>query len=289
MTKREIDEFSGVETTGHEWDGIKELNNPLPRWWLWTFYATIVFSIGYMVYYPAIPLINSATQGISGITTRQNVENDLKAAQEAKAGILAKIETAELEEIRSSEELFRFSVAGGKSNFKVYCTQCHGSGAQGAPGYPNLNDDDWLWGGDLESIYLSIKHGIRTDEDDDARSSEMPGFGVDEILEADVINAVASRVLAMAGLEHDEEQAKSGEAAFAENCAACHGEDGKGDRETGAPNLTDAIWFYGNSKQELVRQISQPRHGVMPAWGERLGEAAVKQLAVYIHSLGGGE
>jgi cytochrome c oxidase cbb3-type subunit 3 len=288
MAGNEIDEVTGVETTGHDWDGIRELNNPLPRWWIWTFYATVIFSIGYMIYYPAIPLISSATNGISGITNRQIVGQELKAAQDAKADLIAEIESSSLEEIRSTDALFRFSVAGGKSMFKVYCSQCHGSGAQGAPGYPNLNDDDWLWGGNLDAIYTSIKHGIRNDTDEDARVSEMPGFAADEILEADVIKAIANQVLAMAGLEHDEDLASWGVGPYAENCADCHGEDGKGDMTQGAPNLTDAIWFYGNGLSDIVTQISAPRHGVMPAWGDRLGEASVKQLTVYIHSLGGG-
>lgn len=289
MSKNEIDDFSGVETTGHEWDGIKELNNPLPLWWLYTFYASIVFSIGYVIYYPAIPLISSVTQGISGITTRQLVEQELQAVQSANSAINSKIEAASFDEIRADDALNRFSIAGGKSTFKVFCTQCHGSGAQGAPGYPNLNDDDWLWGGDIEAIYTSIKHGIRNEEDDDARFSEMPGFGADEILEPDAIKSITHQVLAMAGLDHDETSAKDGIALYQENCADCHGEKGQGDIEQGAPNLTDAIWFYGNKADQIIAQINAPRHGVMPAWGERLGEASVKQLAVYIHSLGGGQ
>ncbi|MCP4072351.1 MAG: cytochrome-c oxidase, cbb3-type subunit III [Hyphomicrobiales bacterium] len=288
MSGKEIDEFTGVETTGHDWDGIKELNSPLPRWWLWTFYATIIFSVGYVLYYPAIPLINSATQGISGITNRQIVEQELKAATLAKSSMISKIETASLQEIRDTDELFRFSVAGGQSMFKVYCTQCHGSGAQGAPGYPNLNDDDWLWGGDIEAVYTSIKHGIRNDEDEDTRISEMPAFGVDDLLDSGTIRSITHRVLEMAGLEFDAKMAQAGASPFIENCADCHGENGKGDVEQGAPNLTDAIWFYGDKPDEIVAQISSPRHGVMPAWGKRLGEASVKQLAVYIHSLGGG-
>lgn len=289
MAANEIDEVTGVETTGHEWDGIKELNNPLPRWWLWSFYASIIFAIGYVIYYPAIPLISSVTQGISGITNRQIVAQELEAANNAKSGMYTKIENASLQEIRDTDELFRFSVAGGQSMFKVYCTQCHGSGAQGSPGYPNLNDDVWLWGGDLDAIYTSIKHGIRNDEDDDARYSEMPAFGADELLDSQTISTIANQVLAMAGLEHDEKRAEAGVEAYAENCAACHGDAGKGDIEQGAPNLTDAIWFYGNKPSDIIAQISTPRHGVMPAWGERLGEASVKQLAVYIHSLGGGK
>ncbi len=289
MSKNEIDEVSGVETTGHEWDGIKELNTPLPLWWLYTFYACIAFAIGYVIYYPAIPLITTTTQGISGITTRQLVEEELKAVKAANAPMVSKIEGASLEEIRADDAMFRFSTSSGKSLFKVYCTQCHGSGAQGGPGYPNLNDDDWLWGGSLEAIYTSIKHGIRNEDDDDAHFSEMPGFGADEILDREAISKVSHQVLAMAGLEHDENLAKAGVEVYAENCAACHGEDGKGDIEQGAPNLTDAIWFYGNTPELIARQVNTPRHGVMPGWGERLGEASVKQLTVYIHSLGGGQ
>jgi len=287
--KKEIDEFSGVETTGHEWDGIKELNNPLPRWWLWTWYASIAFSIGYVIYYPAIPLVNSVTQGISGTTSRQIFEAELKAAKAAKAGIRAKIQATSLNDIRKTDELFRFSVAGGKSMYKVHCSQCHGSGAQGAPGYPNLNDDDWLWGGSLDAIYTSIKHGIRNDDYDDARTSEMPKFGVDEIIEPAVIKDIANHVLAISGQEHDAKLASAGAPAYAESCAACHGDKGKGDPELGAPNLTDAISFYGNTETKLIAQIADPKHGVMPGWGRRLGEVSVKQLTIYIHSLGGGQ
>jgi cytochrome c oxidase cbb3-type subunit 3 len=289
MSTREIDELSGVETTGHEWDGIRELDNPLPRWWLWTFYATIVFAIGYVIYYPAIPLINSSTMGISGVTNRGIVEQELKDEAAARAGIEQQIKSTSLEDIQSNEDLFRFAVAAGGSMFKVYCSQCHGSGAQGGPGYPNLNDDDWLWGGDLESIYTTISYGIRNDQNDEARVSQMPAFGADGILEHAQIVDVANYVLSLSGKEHDEKAAEAGKAVFADNCAACHGEDGKGDREFGAPNLTDPIWLYGGTEKDIVAQITHPHHGVMPAWIGRLGEVRVKELAVYVHSLGGGE
>lgn len=289
MKKNEIDEISGVETTGHEWDGIKELDNPMPRWWLWSYYASIVFAVGYMIYYPAIPLIESATRGVSGITNRSIVEQELVAAKNAKAGLVAKIEATPITEIRDNDDLLRFSVAGGRSLYKVYCTQCHGSGAQGSPGFPNLNDDDWLWGGDVETIYTTIKHGVRNDEDDDSRYSEMPGFGSDELLEMDEINNVVEYVLKISDREHDSEKAALGQVLFADNCTDCHGENGKGGREFGAPNLADALSLYGGDRAKLVAQVTAPKHGVMPGWGERLGEASVRQLAVYIHSLGGGE
>ena len=288
MAKSEIDDVSGVETTGHEWDGIKELNNPLPRWWLWTFYACIAFAVGYVIYYPAIPLLEGSTMGISGETNRSLLHAELAQADAAKAGLLSRIESTGLEDIRSNEELFRFAVAGGSSLYKVNCSQCHGSGAQGAPGYPNLNDDDWIWGGDLESIYTTIRHGVRNAEDDDARVSQMPAFG-DGVLETPQIADVAQYVLQLSAQDHDAIAAKSGAAIFADNCAACHGDDGKGGREFGAPNLADALWLYGNTGDQIAAQIARPKHGVMPAWGLRLSEAEVRQLSVYVHSLGGGE
>ena len=289
MTERDIDQTSGIETTGHEWDGIKELNNPLPRWWLWTFYATILFSVGYVIYYPAIPLIETATSGISGQTNRGDLRIEMAAAQSAKAELLTQIAEKDLEAIRADDTLSRFAVAGGASAYKVYCSQCHGSGAQGGPGFPNLNDDDWLWGGDLEAIYTSIRHGIRNTEDDDARESQMPAFGADEILERDDINSVTQYVLQVSGQEFDSTLASAGKEIFVENCAACHGENAAGDRSIGAPNLADAISLYGNTEETITTQIIQPQHGVMPPWQQRLSDETIKQLAVYVHSLGGGE
>jgi len=288
MAPREVDEFSGVETTGHEWDGIRELDNPMPRWWLWTYYATIVFAIGYVIYYPAIPLIETATMGLSKETTRSVVEMEIAEAKAAQAGLVERIVQSDLETIRQDEELSRFAIAGGQSLYKVYCSQCHGSGAQGAPGYPNLNDDDWLWGGDLEALYTTISHGVRNDEDDDARVSEMPAFG-DDLLEPEQISATTEFVLKLSGQDHDAAKAETGAEVYAENCAACHGEAGLGGREFGAPNLADALWLYGGTRAEIGTQIKAPKHGVMPSWKARLGEASVKQLAVYVHSLGGGE
>ena len=287
MSEKEIDQISGVETTGHEWDGIKELNNPLPRWWLWTFYATVVFAIGYMAYYPAIPLIEGSTMGMSGETNRSVLQAELQAADDAKAGLVSKIEQASLQDIRTNDELFRFSVAAGQSLYKVNCSQCHGSGAQGATGYPNLNDDDWLWGGDLDAIYATIKHGVRNGTAD-ARDSLMPAFG-EGTLEQPQILQVANYVMQLSGQEHDAAAASTGQQLFAENCAACHGEDGKGGRDFGAPNLADQISLYGNTLDKVAAQISKPKQGVMPAWGQKLDDAEVKQLTVYIHSLGGGE
>ncbi|MEE9314121.1 MAG: cytochrome-c oxidase, cbb3-type subunit III [Rhizobiaceae bacterium] len=289
MAEQEIDEVTGVQTTGHEWDGIKELDNPMPRWWLWSFYASIIFSIGYMLYYPAIPLLEGSTMGYSGKTNRSELKLEMAAASSAKAEKIALLNNTELGDIQKNEDLSRFAVAGGSSLFKVYCTQCHGSGAQGAPGYPNLNDDDWLWGGDLETIYTTIKHGVRNGEDDEARESQMPSFGGDETLKREEITAVVEYVMKLSKQDHDAKLAAVGEPIFAEQCTACHGDNATGGREFGAPNLVDAISLYGHTRVTMVSQISKPKHGVMPAWIEKLGEANIKQLAIYVHSLGGGE
>lgn len=288
-TDREIDEITGTETTGHEWDGIKELDTPMPRWWVWTFYATIVFSIGYVIYYPAIPLITTSTAGISGITERGRFEAEKESLDKGKAAIRARLVKTPIEKVRKDEALYRFAIAGGKSQYKVYCSQCHGSGAQGAPGYPNLNDDDWLWGGDLASLYTTIAHGVRNEQDEDARVSDMPAFGRDELLEADDITAVTEYVLKLSNKDYNAKREANGKEVFADNCASCHGEDGRGNREFGAPNLADALSLYGATRPTIRAQIRAPRHGVMPPWLERLGEANIKQLALYVHSLGGGE
>lgn len=289
MSDKEIDGPSGVETTGHEWDGIKELNNPLPRWWLWTFYATIIFSVGYIIYYPSIPLVNASTQGISGITNRSILADELEQLRQVRGERETLVANTDLEAIRADDELARFASAGGSSLFKVYCSQCHGSGASGSPGYPNLNDDVWLWGGDLESIYTTIKHGVRNGEDDDARDSLMPAFGADGLLKSEEIGAITEYVMLLSEREHDATLAETGRELFADNCSACHGEDGRGDREFGAPNLADSIALYGADRDAVRRQIIRPKHGVMPPWGNKLSEAGIKQLAIYVHGLGGGE
>jgi len=287
--KKDIDELSGVDTTGHSWDGIRELNNPLPRWWVWTFYATIVWSIGYVILYPAIPLINSATPGVLGWSTRANVEQSMDEARDARADVIRQIEEAELTTIKEDETLFQFAYAGGESAYKVHCSQCHGSGAAGGRGYPNLNDDNWLWGGTVEDIHATIANGVRYDGNDETRWSEMPAFGRDGLLTADEIGDVTAYVLKLSGQEHDAAQASAGEEIYVNNCAACHGEDGLGDIYTGAPNLADSIWLYGGSRDEIYQQVVNPEHGVMPAWEHRLDSVTVKQLTIYVHALGGGE
>lgn len=289
MTNREKDEATGVETTGHEWDGIKELDNPMPRWWLWTFYACIVWALGYAIAYPSLPFVSGAPKGVLGYSSRANLHADIADANAEQADLLQKIETLPLSAIREDANTFQFAVSGGRAAFAVNCSQCHGSGAQGSPGYPNLNDDVWLWGGSLDEIHTTLKHGIRFQKDDDTRFSLMPAFGTDDLLSRPQIIDTSHFVRKLGGLEHDAGAAERGAPLYEENCAVCHKSDGVGDREQGAPSLTDAISHYGDGLNAIAAQVSRPRHGVMPGWKDRLDPATLKQLTIYVHSLGGGE
>ena len=289
MSEREIDEFSGTETTGHEWGGIKELDTPMPRWWLWSFIALIIWAVIYMAAYPSWPLITDTTKGFLGYSSRAELAETMKGVQASQQKFVDRINSLSLEEIRSDKELSEFAFAGGKSAYAINCSQCHGSGATGAPGYPNLNDDNWLWGGSLKEIHATISHGIRFQQDEDTRASEMPAFGRDEMLNSAQITQIADFVLSLSKREHDVESAKIGAAIYEENCTACHGAAGQGDREQGAPQLSNVLWLYGSEKADIIKQITNPKHGVMPAWAGRLDEATIKQLTIYVHALGGGE
>lgn len=274
-------------TTGHEWDGIREYDKPMPRWWLITFIITVIWGLGYTIIYPAWPLINGATPGLLGYSSRQDVAEKIEAVNSENATIEAKLLATPMEEIINDPDLVRFAKAGGGAVFRTYCSQCHGTGAQGAKGYPNLQDDDWLWGGDLAAIETTLRHGIRYDGDEDTRYSQMPAFG--EILEDADIEKLAEYVLSVSGQEHDGAMAAEGAALFADNCAACHGDNAMGDREQGAPNLTDALWLFGGDKDTIIETIANSRFGVMPAWQGRITDAQIKQVAFYVHQLGGGE
>ncbi len=282
--EKERDEFSGTETTGHNWNGITELDTPMPRWWLWTLYLTIIWGFGYMILYPAWPMISGATPGVLGYSSRGEVAADIAKFNEMNAPLDTAIVAAELTEIASDADLRNYAINGGGAVFRTYCSQCHGAGAAGAPGYPNLLDDDWLWGGDVEAIHQTIAHGIRSDTDDDTRYSEMPAF--DDILSDEEVTNVAAYVGALSGgvgADHP------GAEVFADNCASCHGDDGLGMRDQGAPNLADAIWLWGGSPEVIEATVRYSRYGQMPPWTGRLTEAEIRQVAVYVHSLGGGE
>lgn len=280
-----------VETTGHEWDGIQEFNNPLPRWWLWVFYACIAWGVWYSVAYPAWPGLKTATAGYLGFSTRAQVAENIAEFEEKLAPMNDKLASVELASIADDSELRGYAVSAGAAVFKTWCAQCHGSGAAGAKGYPNLLDDDWLWGGTIEDIHTTITHGIRNTDDEDARFSQMPAFGRDELLEKEQIAQVVNYVMSISAgnTPQDASLVAKGEVVFQDNCAACHMEDGTGDRFQGAPNLTDAIWLFGGDYAALYETVYNARYGVMPNWNTRLSEAEIRAVATYVHGLGGGE
>ena len=281
----EYDEVTDTYTTGHEWDGIKELNTPLPRWWLWTIYASIIWSIGYWILMPSWPLVTTYTKGMLGYSQRDTVNAELQAAKDSRKIFSEKLLSADLKTIKNTPDLMEFAMAGGKAAYGDNCAGCHGSGASGAKGYPNLNDDDWLWGGTLNEIHETISVGVRGVHED-TRVSDMPAFLNDEILDKGQIKDMAAFV---ASLSDKSVTAPAGtHEVFQENCAICHGENAKGNKEFGAPNLTDGISLYGTDQESLTATISFSRKGVMPTWSGRLDPATIKSLAVYIHSLGGG-
>jgi len=286
MANKRIDEATNTETVGHEWDGIEELNTPLPRWWLWTFYLTIIFAIVYVILYPAWPMIDRATTGTLGWSSRGDLAEEMHVADQAQVAFRDQLARIPIERLPDDSALMAQAVAGGRAAFQVNCSQCHGSGAAGNQelGYPNLNDDDWLWGGDLKAIEYTLVHGIRWEEDDETRFSQMPSFA--GILSDGDVAAVVQHVRSLSGKAQPN---AAGAEVFANNCAACHGENGQGGREFGAPRLNDAIWLRGSSPEQIRSQILNPRMGVMPEWDKRLDPVTIKMLAAYVHSLGGGE
>jgi cytochrome c oxidase cbb3-type subunit III len=283
---RERDPVTGQTTTGHEWDGIRELNTPLPKWWVYTFVATILFAIGYVILYPAIPLLYTHTEGLLGYSTRADLRRAVAAAEAAQAGMRAKIAAALLNEIRRDPAMFAFAEEGGAAAFADNCAPCHRAAGAGASGFPNLTDDVWLWGGTLAEIQQTITHGIRN-EDPQSRQSAMPRFGLDGILKPEEIDAVADYVMSLrAG---HPATGSAGAKVFAANCVACHGDHGQGNRQIGAPPLDLKITLYGDDKASVADVVTRARNSSMPAWGRRLDPITIKMLTIYVHALGGGE
>ncbi|MDO7834364.1 cytochrome-c oxidase, cbb3-type subunit III [Sphingobium sp. HBC34] len=286
---RKIDAATGTELKGHEWDGIAELDTPLPRWWLWTFYATILFAVGYVVAYPAIPMLNDYTRGMLGWSSRGALDKELAARAAQIAPIHRAIAATPIIDLPARPHLMQAAVEGGRAAFKVHCVQCHGSGAAGAKGYPNLNDDDWLWGGDLATIEKTIIDGVRNPGHDATRLSIMPAFGRDQLLTAAQVDDVVAHVRTISRQDKPSAASQRGGKLFADNCTVCHGADGKGTRALGAPNLTDGIWLYGGDTDTIRASVWNSRQGVMPRWDDKLDTATIRMLAAYVHSLGGGE
>ncbi|MEO1039094.1 MAG: cytochrome-c oxidase, cbb3-type subunit III [Pseudomonadota bacterium] len=295
--KMPVDEHSGIETTGHEWDGIRELDNPLPRWWLWIFYATILWAVIYMVFMPAWPAppgMQGHTRGLRDHSERANVAAAMENLEAMRGPMFARLQEAAdggggIDAIIADPDLLNFARAAGESAFGDNCATCHGAGGQGFIGYPNLNDDVWLWGGSFDDIRHTLHVGIRWDENQETRFSQMPAYGRDELLTSEELNAVTDHVMTLASLAPAGENAALGAEIFETQCATCHMEDGRGDRTQGAPSLVDAEWLYGGSRDQIRNSIWRGPYGVMPAWDGRLDEPVITALAAYVYLLGGGE
>ncbi len=280
-----------VPTTGHSWDGIEEYDNPMPRWWVWIFLITVVWSVGYWIAYPAWPGIQSATSGLLGYSSRANVSTEIEEFEARNDMWFAQLMETDLDEIREDPELHRFAVNAGSSVFAAQCSQCHGAGGAGvqAAGYPNLLNDAWLWGGTMDDIVTTVTWGIRNEDYMDARWSEMPAFGVDGLLDEEEIDAITHYVLRMSGQDYNEDLIELGAEEFQWNCASCHGDDGGGNYDLGAPALNNQIWFYGGTEEDIRHSIYYSRFGVMPGFETRLREAEIRAVAAYVHQLGGGQ
>lgn len=290
--KRERDEHSGTQTTGHEWDGVKELDTPLPRWWLYIFYACIAAAVVYWVLMPAWPMANGYTKGLLGWSDRANVAADIQSLRNARGPMFERLADASSADIAADPELQEFARAAGEAVFGDYCRTCHGAGGAGAPGYPVLADDVWIWGGTLSDIEHTLRVGARS-EHPETRMSQMPAYGRDNLLTARQIEDVAEHVItlspARARLEPNLGAAARGALVYQEQCAICHGAAGAGDRVVGAPSLTDDVWLYGGTRAEIRRQIELGRGGVMPSWEARFDAGTLRALAYYVHEMGGGE
>lgn len=287
--QQDIDPHTGTSTTGHEWDGIRELNTPLPKWWLYMFYATIVWAMGYFIVYPSWPLLTAHTPGVWGWSSRGAVTQELESLQQKRAPMVSALAQASLGQIAKDEKLRGFAVAQGRAAFGDNCAPCHGAGGGGAVGYPNLNDDEWLWGGTLDDIQQTIAFGVRSTHEK-TRAGVMPAFGQTGMLKPAEINMLADHVRALARLPTDNSYVKAtGEKLYAENCAACHGDAAKGNQDLGAPNLTDKIWLFGSDRAVIAEGLHRGRGSMMPAWTGRLDDTTIKALTVYVHGLGGGK
>jgi len=287
-TKIEKDEATGQMTTGHEWDGLQELNRPVPKWWVYVFYATIAWSMVYFVLYPSVPGITGYFHGLIGYYQRDAVDADVAKVAAQRAGAMDRIKALSFADIRKDPQLLAVAQTAGRITFAENCQPCHGAGGGGNPGYPALAAGNWLWGGTLEDIQRTVTFGIRSGLDD-ARNSQMPRFGADAILKPAEIQAVADYAATLYGQSAAGTDPAEGKRVFAENCAVCHGDAGQGNREVGGPKLAARTHLHGDDRAAILTQNLQPAHGVMPNWNARLDAAKIKSVALYVHALGGGE
>jgi cytochrome c oxidase cbb3-type subunit III len=290
MGQSERDSHSGYMTTGHEWNGITELNTPVSRIVLFFLIAHTIFSVGYTILMPAWPYGSGYTKGILGVDQRQEVDESLRLAAESRKGWEAQVAEKEIAEIQSDDALMMNVRQAGATLFGDNCAACHGLSATGGPGYPSLRDEAWLWGGAAEAVAETIRVGINSTHDD-ARSSEMLAFGRDQILQRSEIQDVVSYVRSLsdqdAAAKPAPDSVTAGKEIFAEHCVDCHGATAKGSIETGAPDLTDGFWIYGGDRDAIYRTVSDGRQGQMPGWEDRLSDLRRKVLTLYVLDLAG--
>lgn len=285
----ERDPHTGHGTTGHEWNGIKELNTAVP-WLIWAFLiATVIFSVVWWILMPAWPLGDTYTKGLLGADVRQNVATDLKLAEEKRSIWASRIEKEELSAIMSDSELMQDIRETGHALFGDNCAACHGARAEGGPGYPKLTDPAWLWGQTPDAIFETIRAGVNSGHPD-SRFSQMPAWGRDQMLDRKAIIDVSAFVKSLSdantGGNGSPEQLAAGQKIFDDNCASCHGSDARGAHQTGAPDLTDNAWLYGGDAASIYESIYNGRQGHMPAWESRLTNADRKILMIYLLDLG---
>jgi cytochrome c oxidase cbb3-type subunit 3 len=260
-----------ADTSGHTWDeDLTEYNNPLPRWWAWLFYITIAFSLGYLALYPGL----GSYEGVLGWTQLKQFEEETQAANTRFGPVYEKFAAQDLAALAKTPE----ALAIGQKLFLNHCSQCHASDGRGSRGFPNLADQDWLWGGTPEAIKASITDG---------RTGVMPALGA-AVGGDEGATDVAHYVLKLAGRTHDSLRAGNGESKFKSVCAACHGPEGRGNAQLGAPNLTDDIWLHGGTQSAIVETILKGRSNQMPAHKDILSAAKIHLVAAYVHSLSQG-
>ncbi len=287
--KIEKDSVTGTETTGHEWDGIRELNTPLPKWWVYVWLASIVWGIGYMVAYPSVPYGSGYFHGLLGYSSRSHVAHEVAEVDAKRDIYMKKIAAEPFSAIEKDPRLMQVAEIAGASTFANNCQPCHGQGGEGRIGYPALAAGAWIWGGTLDAIQRTVTYGIRSG-DPKARDSQMPPFGKSGMLKPEQIQQVASFVWSnFYGHPTKGEDIAPGAKIFAANCAVCHGPEGQGNPAFGAPRLASHVHLYGDFRAAIVRQVTDPRMGVMPNWNQRLDPATIKAVTIYVHDLGGGQ
>lgn len=280
MTVKERDPLTGHETTGHEWNGITELNTRVPRI-IWVFIAvTHIWALIVWFLLPAWPLVNTYTKGLLGNTQKAAVDQAIIAGNVQRADWTALVDALPATAILGEPLLMKRVNGAGHQLFGDNCAGCHGSNAAGGPGFPGLVDDAWLWGGSEAAIMETLRVGINSPHPD-TRVSQMPAFGKDQLLTKAQITALVLYVQSLSSAAGPAAES-AGAALFAENCASCHAADGKGNIELGAPNLTDSFWIYGGDRAAIQTALWNGRHGWMPNWDERLTPTQRKILTVYV-------